>query len=298
MKKATVNDSLCDRIFYAVTNIVMGIIALIILYPMVYVVSSSFSSGEAVMSGKVILWPVDFSLDGYKMVFQYNTVINGYLNSILYTVLGSTINIVMTMLCAYPLARNTLPFRGFLMFLFAFTMYFSGGLIPSYLLVRNLNIMNTIWALLLPGAISVYNMIIARTFLQTNIPNELLEAAQIDGCNDFKFLFSVILPLSKAIIAVLTLYYAVAHWNAWFNAMIYLNDRNKYPLQLVLRDILIVNQLNSDNIADPELAQQLMKTAELLKYSLIVIATVPMMIIYPFVQKYFVRGVMIGSLKG
>ena len=298
MKKATVNDSLCDRIFYAVTNIVMGIIALIILYPMVYVVSSSFSSGEAVMSGKVILWPVDFSLDGYKMVFQYNTVINGYLNSILYTVLGTTINIVMTMLCAYPLARNTLPFRGFLMFLFAFTMYFSGGLIPSYLLVRNLNIMNTIWALLLPGAISVYNMIIARTFLQTNIPNELLEAAQIDGCNDFKFLFSVILPLSKAIIAVLTLYYAVAHWNAWFNAMIYLNDRNKYPLQLVLRDILIVNQLNSDNIADPELAQQLMKTAELLKYSLIVIATVPMMIIYPFVQKYFVRGVMIGSLKG
>ncbi len=298
MKKATVNDSLCDRIFYVVTNIVMGIIALIILYPMVYVVSSSFSSGEAVMSGKVILWPVDFSLDGYKMVFQYNTVINGYLNSILYTVLGTTINIVMTMLCAYPLARNTLPFRGFLMFLFAFTMYFSGGLIPSYLLVRNLNIMNTIWALLLPGAISVYNMIIARTFLQTNIPNELLEAAQIDGCNDFKFLFSVILPLSKAIIAVLTLYYAVAHWNAWFNAMIYLNDRNKYPLQLVLRDILIVNQLNSDNIADPELAQQLMKTAELLKYSLIVIATVPMMIIYPFVQKYFVRGVMIGSLKG
>ena len=298
MKKATVNDSLCDRIFYVVTNIVMGIIALIILYPMVYVVSSSFSSGEAVMSGKVILWPVDFSLDGYKMVFQYNTVINGYLNSILYTVLGTTINIVMTMLCAYPLARNTLPFRGLLMFLFAFTMYFSGGLIPSYLLVRNLNIMNTIWALLLPGAISVYNMIIARTFLQTNIPNELLEAAQIDGCNDFKFLFSVILPLSKAIIAVLTLYYAVAHWNAWFNAMIYLNDRNKYPLQLVLRDILIVNQLNSDNIADPELAQQLMKTAELLKYSLIVIATVPMMIIYPFVQKYFVRGVMIGSLKG
>ena len=298
MKKATVNDSLCDRIFYVVTNIVMGIIALIILYPMVYVVSSSFSSGEAVMSGKVILWPVDFSLDGYKMVFQYNTVINGYLNSILYTVLGTTINIVMTMLCAYPLARNTLPFRGFLMFLFAFTMYFSGGLIPSYLLVRNLNIMNTIWALLLPGAISVYNMIIARTFLQTNIPNELLEAAQIDGCNDFKFLFSVILPLSKAIIAVLTLYYAVAHWNAWFNAMIYLNDRNKYPLQLVLRDILIVNQLNSDNIADTELAQQLMKTAELLKYSLIVIATVPMMIIYPFVQKYFVRGVMIGSLKG
>ena len=237
-------------------------------------------------------------MDGYRTVFQFDTVISGYLNSFKYMIAGTLVNVALTMVCAYPLARRTLPFRNGIMFLFSFTMYFGGGLIPSYLMVRSLGMLNTMWALIVPGAISVYNMIITRTFIQNNIPVEMLEASQIDGCNDLQFLVRMVLPLSKAILAVITLYYAVGHWNGWFDAFIYLNDRDLYPLQLILRDILIVSSIDPTTIDDPDLIERLEYTRDLVKYALIVVSSVPMMLLYPFVQKYFIRGVMIGSLKG
>ncbi len=293
-----IRDSAGDRAFYTIVNILMSVILIIVLYPLIYVVSSSFSQASAVQAGKVILWPVGFSLDGYRTVFQYKTVLTGYLNSAKYMVLGTAINVTFTLICAYPLSRHTLPLRGFFMFLFTFTMYFGGGLIPTYLVVRNLKMLNTVWALVLPGALGVYNMIITRTFMQNTIPGEMLEAAQIDGCNDIQFFFRMVLPLSKAIIAVITLFYAVGHWNSWFDAFIYLTNRDMYPLQLILRDILLVSQVDLTLIDDPDLLERMIGLADLMKYSLIVVATVPMMVLYPFVQKYFIKGIMIGSLKG
>ena len=297
-KAVKIKDSREDRAFYLIVNILMALILVVVLYPLIYVVSSSFSDGHAVRNGKVLLWPVGFSLDGYRMVFQFDTVISGYLNSFKYMIIGTLINVAMTMLCAYPLARRTLPFRNAFMFLFTFTMYFGGGLIPTYLMVRSLGMLNSMWALVIPGAISVYNMIITRTFIQNSIPHEMLEASQIDGCNDAQFFFRMVLPLSKAILAVITLYYAVAHWNGWFDAFIYLSDRDMYPLQLILRDILIVSNIDTTAIDDPELIERMEYTRDLVKYALIVVASVPMMMLYPFVQKYFIKGVMVGSLKG
>ncbi|GHU77380.1 sugar ABC transporter permease [Clostridia bacterium] len=287
-----------DRVFYTTVNIVMGFILIAVLYPLIYVISSSISSGSAILAGKVVLWPVGFSLDGYAIVFQYRSIIDGFRNSVVYTIIGTILNVSMVMLCAYPLARKTLPMRRSIMLIFTFTMYFSGGLIPLYLVVRDLKLIRTMWSLIIPGALSVYYTIIARTFIQSSIPQELLEASKMDGCSDFRYFTAIVLPLSKAIIAVIALYCAVGHWNSWFNALIYLNDRKQYPLQLVLRDILIVNQLDTSNIQDSELAYKMMTAAELMKYSLIVIASAPMLILYPFVQKYFVKGVMIGSIKG
>ena len=297
-KAGRIKDSREDRAFYLIVNLLMALILIVVLYPLIYVVSSSFSDGHAVRNGKVLLWPVGFSLDGYRMVFQFDTVISGYLNSFKYMIVGTLINVAMTMLCAYPLARRTLPFRNAFMFLFTFTMYFGGGLIPTYLMVRSLGMLNSMWALVIPGAISVYNMIITRTFIQNSIPHEMLEASQIDGCNDAQFFFRMILPLSKAILAVITLYYAVAHWNGWFDAFIYLSDRDMYPLQLILRDILIVSNIDTTAIDDPDLIERMEYTRDLVKYALIVVASVPMMMLYPFVQKYFIKGVMVGSLKG
>ena len=287
-----------DRVFYFLVNLFALFMFVVVLYPLIYVVSSSFSSPDAVLSGKVVFLPVEFSLEGYKTVFGYQDVLTGYMNTILYTVLGTTINIIMTLICAYPLARKTLPFRNFFMFLFTFTMFFGGGLIPSYLLMRDLHMINTIWAIVIPGAISVYNMIIARTYMQTSIPGEMLEAAQVDGCSDARYFFQMVLPLSKAMIAVIALYYAVGHWNGWFNAFIYLNDRGKYPLQLFLRESLIANTFDPDSTMDPELLQKMRGMSDLLKYSLIVVSSAPVMLLYPFAQKYFIKGVMIGSLKG
>jgi len=293
-----IKDSRSDRVFYTTVNVVMFVVLLIVLIPLINVVASSFSSGRAIQGGRVFLWPVEPSLQGYRTVFAYKTVVSGYLNSIQYMVIGTVLNVAITLLCAYPLARRTLPFRNFFMFLFTFTMYFGGGLIPSYLQVKSLGLLNTMWALILPGVLSVYNMIITRTFIQNSIPHEMLEAAQIDGCSDIRFFFTMVLPLSKAIVAVITLYYAVGHWNSWFSAFLYLNDRDLYPLQLILRDILVVSQIDLTLIDDPELIDQMLGLADLLKYSLIVIATLPMMCIYPFVQKFFIKGVMIGSIKG
>ena len=277
--------------------IIMSIIGVIMLYPLLIVVSTSFSSASAVISGKVWLFPVDFSLEGYKAVFRTNDVLIGYRNSLFYMVVGTIINLFMTLITAYPLSRDDLVGQGVIMKLFTFTMIFGGGMIPNYLLMKDLGFLNTVWAMLIPGAISVYNMIITRTFIRSNIPKEMLEAAQIDGCSDIQYFIKMVLPLSGAVIAVITLYYAIGHWNAYFSAFMYLNEKELYPLQIFLKNILVSNQVEADMIVD-EQVQSVEGIAEVLKYSLIVVAVVPVMIIYPFVQKHFVKGVMIGAVKG
>lgn len=292
------NLSLNDKIFYSVVAVILTLFFILVLYPCVFVISASISSGTAVQSGKVVLFPVDFSLEGYKTVFNTTTVWIGFGNSLFYTVVGTIINIAMTMTAAYCLSRYDFPGRNGFMLIFTFTMFFSGGLIPTYIVIQKLGILNTRWALLLPGAIGVYNLIVARTFIVNTIPGELLEASQIDGCSDFKYYIRVVLPLSKAIIAVLVLFYGVGHWNAYFNAMIYLHNKSLYPLTLYLREILMSSQIDPSTVQDPELQAKLADMAGVIKYSLIMVSMIPILIIYPFVQKYFVKGVMIGSVKG
>lgn len=293
-----VKDSTGDKVFYTTINVLLFLILLIVGLPLLYVLAASFSSPAAVTSGKVLLWPVDFSLEGYKAVFQHKLIIRAYGNSMLYMVVGTCINVALTMFAAYPLSRRELPGGKGIMLMFTFTMVFTGGLIPTYLLISKLHMLNTVWAMIIPGAVTAYNMIVACTFIKSNIPRELLEAAQMDGCNDLQFFFQFVIPLSKAVIAVITLYYAISHWNAYFNALVYLKDEKLYPLQIVLKDILVSNQVNANMVYDSELAEAKEGLSELLKYSLIVVSVIPVLIIYPFVQKYFVKGVMIGSIKG
>ena len=290
--------SINDKIFYIITGFLLTAFFIIVLYPCIYVVSASFSSGSAVEAGRVILWPVDFSLEGYKAVFHTPSVWIGFRNSLFYTIAGTLINILVTMIAAYSLARPDLPGRNGIMLFFTFTMFFSGGMITGYMLVRSLHILNTIWAMLIPGALGVYNLIIARTFIESNIPTELLEAAQMDDCSDIRFFASIVLPLSKAVIAVLVLFYGVSHWNSYFNAMIYLNDKELYPLTIYLKEILMASQIDPSTVADPELQNQIARMAAVIKYALIVVSMIPILILYPFIQKYFVKGVMIGSVKG
>lgn len=287
-----------DKLFYALINIMVAVLTIIVLYPLIYIVSSSFSSPAAVSSGKVILFPVDFSMRGYSAVFDYQPVYTGYANTLLYTTVGTFINVSLTIIAAYALSRKSLPGRSFFTFLFTFTMLFSGGLIPNYLLMKEIKIINTIWVMVLPGAVSAYNLIVTRTFIQNTIPDDLLEAAQIDGCNDVRFFFQFVLPLSKAVMAVITLYYAVSHWNSYFNAFIYLSKRDLYPLQIYLREILIMNSVDTEMVVDPAMQEAIQGMSDLLKYSLIVVSTAPILCVYPILQRYFIKGVMIGSLKG
>ncbi|MBQ6804053.1 MAG: carbohydrate ABC transporter permease [Clostridia bacterium] len=296
-KKRKIQDPAGDRLLYGIIHVLMVLLLIVTMYPLIYVLSASFSSPHAVGNGQVVLWPVEFSLRGYQEVFEYQVVWLGYKNTIFYTLVGTVINVVMTMMAAFALSKKTLPGRGMFTFLFTFTMLFSGGLVPTYLQLRSLGIINTRWALLLPGAISVYNMVVTRTFIQ-NIPGELSEAAEIDGCSHFKYFFLILLPLSKAILAVISLYYAVGHWNSYFNALIYISDRNLYPLQIFLRDVLVLNSVDASSILDPEEAQALEGMRDLLKFSMIVVSTVPILCIYPAIQKYFAKGVMVGSMKG
>jgi multiple sugar transport system permease protein/putative aldouronate transport system permease protein len=286
-----------DKVFYAFVYVFSFILLLSVLYPMIFIVSASFSSGQAISTGQVKFLPVDPGIEGYRAVFKDRRIPMGYRNTIFYTVVGTLINVAMTLICAYPLARKRLPHRGAITFFFTFTMLFSGGMIPGYLLLRDLHMLNTVWAMWLPGAMSVYSMIVTRTFISSAIPEELLEATQIDGCSDTKYFFLFVLPLSKAVIAVIAMMYAVGHWNAYFNAFLYLTKQELYPLQIFLREILVMNQMQND-IVDPETAIAMQGRADLLKYSLIVISSAPILCIYPFFQKYFVKGVMIGSIKG
>lgn len=287
-----------DIVFNIINNIFLTICLIVVLYPLIYILSASFSSPQAVTSGRVWLFPVDFSLEGYKAVFENDSIITGYANTIFYTVVGTALNLVMTIMAAYPLSRKDFYGRNIFMFFFTFTMIFNGGLIPTYLLVSQLGLINTRWVLIIIGAISVWNVIITRTYYQNTIPDELLEAAQLDGCSDIRFIWSVVLPLSKAITAVLVLFYGVGHWNEFFNAFIYISKKELYPLQIVLRDILVMNSIDPNMVVDTELMVAKQGLADLLKYSLIIVASAPILCLYPFVQKYFVKGVMIGSIKG
>jgi len=294
--KRRIKESAGDRIFLGFIYVILTLLVIIVLYPLIYIISSSISSPAAVTSGRVWLWPVDLSFKGFEELFRRGEVITGYLNSIFYTTAGTLISVTLTIMIAYPLSRRSFFGRNALMMFITFTMIFSGGLIPTYMVVKGLNLIDTRWALLIPNAIWVWQVIIARSFFQTSIPEELLEASEIDGCSDLRFIWSVVLPLSKPIIAVLVLMYAVGQWNAYFDALIYLKSADLFPLQLILRSIIIQNNSgsNMDAIAMVE-KQQL---AELLKYSLIVVATLPVLIIYPFVQRYFVQGMLVGSVKG
>lgn len=281
----------------AVTYVIMAAIFLVILLPMLFIVASSFSSPDAITSGRVYFWPVDFSLQGYRVALNSPVIVRSFFMSLFYTGAGTVISVALTLLAAYPLSRRDLKIRGFVMVLFTLTMFINGGMIPTYMLVRGLGIVNTIWALLLPSAMSVWNVILTRTYMQSSIPVDLYESASIDGCSDWYYFLAIALPLSVPIIAVIVLYYAVAKWNAFFDAMIYLNDRNLYPFQLVLRSILV--QASGGDF-DMTLSEQMNKAAlkNLLQYAMIVISTVPVLALYPFIQKYFIRGIMVGSLKG
>ena len=293
-----IRESRVDRIFNLVNYTILTVFLLVILYPLIYVVSASFSDGAAVISGRVVLWPVDFSLEAYKKIFQYESIWTGYSNSLFYAVVGTAVNVTLTLFAAYPLSRPDLYGRKLILGLFVFTMFFNGGLIPSYLLVKDLGMLDTRAAMIIPQALSVWNLIIAITYFRFAIPRELLEASQLDGCNDFQYFFRILLPLSAPIIAVLTLFYAINHWNQFFSAMIYLSDKSLFPLQLILRDILISSQVDMNMMEDLQSMAAKEAMRELLKYALIVVASVPVLMIYPFVQKYFVRGIMLGSIKG
>ncbi|HML47615.1 MAG TPA: carbohydrate ABC transporter permease [Clostridia bacterium] len=295
---AVIRLSKGDRIFSIACNIILVLLMLLVLYPLVYIASASFSNSLAVVQGRVWLWPVEPTLEGYRAVLRSPAVPRGFVNSLYVMTVGTVINIVLTVMLAYPLSRKALYGRGLVMGIITFTMLFSGGLIPSFLLVRSVGFYNTYWALIIPKAVSVYNVIVARTFFQTNIPDDLYEAATLDGCSDARFLLRVVLPLSTPILAVLVMFYAVGHWNAYFDAMIYLRDPAMKTLQVVLRDILIANQTSTDMIKDVDAMAKQEGLALLLKYSLMVISSVPMLILYPFIQKHFVKGIMVGALKG
>ena len=293
-----VNESAIDRIFMFFNNSILLVIMLIVLLPLIYIVSASFSSAEAVIAGRVILWPVDFSLQGYETVFEHKKVWDGFANSLFYTFFGTIFNVVLTIIAAYPLSRMDLVGRRVITFAFIFTMLFSGGLIPTYMVVRDLGLLNTRWAMILPTGIGPFNLLITITFFRTTIPPELIEAARIDGASDFRTFRSVILPLARPIIAVLALFYAVnTHWNTYFMALIYLKDQELFPLQLVLREILIQNSIDASMLVDTEDLVAREGLRDLLKYSLIVVASVPVMALYPFVQKHFVKGMTIGAVK-
>lgn len=287
-----------DKILYSVTNVVLLVLLIAVAYPIIYVISCSFSSGAAVSSGQVLLWPVDFSVQGYKIVFSYKSVWVGFKNTLFYTVIGTMANMLLSVLAAYPLSRPNYQGRKICTTLFTITMMFNAGIIPKYLLMSNLGLTNTRWALILAATISTYNMIIIRTYFKNSIPSELIEAARIDGCSELRTLWSVVLPLSKAVLSVVTLYYAVGHWNSYFNAMIYLRDRDLQPLQMVLRDILTASKVDLTQVEDAELLAQMLGAADLIKYAMIVVSSAPIIAMYPFVQKFFEKGVMIGSVKG
>uniref|UniRef100_UPI003FD73466 carbohydrate ABC transporter permease n=1 Tax=Eisenbergiella tayi TaxID=1432052 RepID=UPI003FD73466 len=273
----------------------VGILILIVeAYPLIYVLSASFSSSDAISMGKVYLWPVEFSMEGYKMLVQNSQILNGFKNSIIYMGLGVLLNMSLTMLLAFPLSRKELPGRNLITVFVAVTMYVSGGVIPTFLLVSKLELVDTLWGLILPTAISTTNMIIMRTYFNSTIPEELREAAFLDGCSYTKYFLRIVIPLSAPILAVIALYYAVDSWNTYFNALIYLRSTEKANLQLVLRDILLANQVSSGDGSYAENS----KLGVTIKYAVIVVSCVPMLIVYPFVQRYFTKGVMIGSIKG
>lgn len=299
-KTTKVRQTRADSWFDGVNIFLLCIVLVIFIYPLLFVVSASFSSPSAVWGGKVWLFPVEFNIHGYMEAFKDNEIWIGYKNSIIYTFVGVIINLFVTVTCAYPLSQRNFKARRPLSMFYTFTMFFSGGLIPTYLLVKNLHLLDTMWGVLLPQFATVTNIIITRTFFENNIPQALQEAAFLDGCTNFSYLKKIVIPLSKPILAVMALYYGVNHWNNYFQPMIYLNSQEKFTLQQVLRDKVLEASMLFDMTsgADAAAAAQKIQAAESMKYCVIILATIPTLMIYPFVQKYFVKGVMIGSVKG
>ena len=288
-----------DLIVEIVTKAFLVIFVVIVFYPLYFVLIASVTDPVYVNSGDFLLYPKGFTLMGYERIAQDDRIITGYGNTIMYTLCGTILGVSVTMLAAYALSRKDLPGSRTIMLLFIFTMYFQGGMIPFYFVVKGLNLVNTRLFMILSGSVSVYNIIIARSFLASNISEELRDAARIDGCGNATFFIKIVVPLSKAVTAVIALYLAVSYWNTYFNAMIFLTDEKKYPLQLFLREILLATQTASSSLGmDPSAAMQMEQMGQVIKYGVIVVTALPVICIYPFIQKYFVKGVMIGSIKG
>ncbi|MDF2646318.1 MAG: sugar transporter permease [Paenibacillus sp.] len=291
-------QSLMDRIFIISVYCLLLIVMLLVLYPLYFVLIASFSSPQLVLSGDIWLWPKGISWRGYEKLFQNREIMQGYGNTILYTVSGTAINLALTVAAAFPLSRRNFMGRHWISGFMVFTMFFSGGLIPTYLLIKQLELLNTYWVMVLPGAVSVWNIMLMRTFFQSGLPFELQEAAAIDGCSNLRILLRIVLPLSAPILAVMVLFYSVGHWNAYFNALIYLSDRDKYPLQLILREILVQGETKDMvDISEGSLSNSMLDV-ESIKYAIVIVANLPILILYPFLQKYFNKGVMVGALKG
>ncbi|WP_059054120.1 carbohydrate ABC transporter permease [Paenibacillus senegalimassiliensis] len=289
-----------DKVFNGFNMILVGIFTLVILYPLLFVVFASLSDPRHIFDQVLLLWPRGFTLEGYKRVFANGDIWMGFKNAVIYTALGTAVNVIMTTLAAYPLSRRDFRGRNVITMLFTFTMFFSGGLIPTYIVNEGLGIVNTMWVMIIPGAVSVYNMIIMRTYFQQNIPVELEESAFIDGATDIQLLLKVVLPLSTPIIAVMMMFYGVGRWNGYFDAMIYLSDRNLFPLQLILREILVQNQMgDAANQAMMSVNQsEVSALKQSIKYAVVVVSSVPVLLFYPVVSKYFEKGIMIGAIKG
>ncbi|GHH99957.1 sugar ABC transporter permease [Neobacillus kokaensis] len=291
-------NSASDKLFTLINTIFLLVITLMVIYPLYFIVSASFSNPTYILTGEMWLWPKGFNLDSYAKVFENKDIVNGFLNTLKYTTIGTLINLIMTIMAAYPLSRKDFYGRNVIMAIFVFTMFFGGGLIPTYLLIKDLGMIDTFWVMVIPNAVAVWNIIIMRTFFQTTIPLELQESAQIDGCGNIRILLNIVLPLSMPVIAVMILFYAVGHWNSYFQALIYLSDKGKFPLQLILREILIQGEMDElmKGTSESFLKQKL--SIEGLKYTVIIVANLPMLLLYPFLQRYFVKGFMIGSIKG
>lgn len=298
-----VREAIGDRFYLAGVYVFLGIVLVVVGYPLAYVLSASFSSANAVIENQVWLWPVHWSLLGYRAVFQYQEVWTGYLNSLIYTVGTALLSVSLTIMIAYPLSRQTFYGRKLWVWLLLFALMFNGGLVPFYLLVKDLGMLNTRWSMIVPGALSIFSIIVAKTFFQSTIPNDLYEAAQIDGASDIRFMWQIVIPMSEPIIAVLVLWSVVGTWNSYFNALLFLNSQSLYPLQLVLRQLLILGNVTASGLGmagatvSARQMQLFRDMSELLQYSLIIVSTAPMLIIYPFAQRYFMKGIMIGSLK-
>jgi len=291
-----IKKSFSEKTFDVFNSIFLIVLMIISIYPILYVAMASFSDGTELLKHRgFLIWPLDFTLEGYGAVLKNSMIVKGYMNTIFIVLVGLIDNLILTSFGAYALSRKSLRFKKPIMLFIIFTMYFSGGLIPYYFTVKDLGLLNSLWSLIIPPSISTFNLIIMRTSFEA-IPDSLEESAKLDGANDFTILFRVIIPLSKAVIAVMVLYYGVSHWNAWFNAMLFLRNRKLYPLQLVLREILIQN--DTTNMTGGANAADIAQMSETLKYATIMVATVPILCLYPFLQKYFVKGVMIGAIKG
>lgn len=291
--------SYSDKIFDVANVIIMLILFFVFSWPLWFVVIASFSDPDALNRGEVLLWPVGFSLEGYKRILDYKQIWTGYANTIFYTVVGTMVNMIMSVCLAYPLSDKSFPLRRFFTIFFMITMYFGGGLIPNYLLIRDLGLLDTRWVMIVVGMVSVYNSLIIRAYFMNSIPEELKEASTLDGANAAQYLIKVVLPLSKPVFAVVGLYYMVGHWNNYAKALYYIYDADLYPLQSILRRLLIGSKLLQDVMSqDPEAIEMAAKNAQLMQYGIIIVAALPVLCVYPFVQKYFVKGVMVGAVKG